>query len=109
MITSRGWRNREPDDSVLIQYLNKKHSNKKNRGNDVMYTLHIPSFSEDKNGIVHSIISFLVGHGTYASTIPLLPYLKDLGVTIIRLMDLTPQRCVNDTIDVNCWCKTFES
>lgn len=47
-MTPRGWRNREPDDSILHSAAFSSDSKPMNRvGSDVIYTLHIPSFSSN--------------------------------------------------------------
>lgn len=48
IITPRGWRNREPDDSMIHTTTFSSNSKAISKvGSDIMYTLHIPSFSSD--------------------------------------------------------------
>ena len=45
-------------------------------------------------------------NGTYSSFLLQLPYLKSLGVSIIRIMSLEPAHCsLSDSINIKCWCR----
>ena len=50
VITSNGWRNREPDDS-LLSHIESNYVYSKDITDEVIYTLHIPSFSYDLSSI----------------------------------------------------------
>ena len=95
VLTSRGWCNVEPDDSQLTDLSHQTSSSSADVSSHVLYTLHIPSFSNST-----------LGHGTFLSAISYLKYLRELGVTIIRLMNLEPSICEGeDKIRLTCWCR----
>ena len=52
------------------------------------------------------VVASIVAIGTYESTIQQLDYLQHLGVTIVRLMNLSPMICSGDAeVDPRCWCR----
>lgn len=58
ILTSYGWRNREPDDSELVNIGSSKGKSMPNSIEEhVMYTMHLPSFSSNGNG--ESIYGFM--------------------------------------------------
>ena len=73
------------------------------RNSDIIYTLHIPSFTNDTDGISVLYTPSRQGMGTYLSAKSLMSYLADLGVTVVHIMSLEPAICFTSTIDPRCW------
>ena len=50
------------------------------------------------------MLDFILDYGTYSSFQSQLPYLKYLGVTLIRIMSLEPMHCsLSSSINIKCW------
>lgn len=89
VFTTNQWKNREP----LKDYSAPVHTRGRSlQPSDVIYTLHIPSFSNGTTGM-----------GTYQSASQLVSYLANLGVTVVRIMSLEPAICFSSLIDSRCW------
>lgn len=93
------WKNREP----LNDYSAPAPSQRRAlQASDVIYTLHIPSFTNGTNGFPRFISSH-AGLGTYQSASQFVSYLANLGVTVVRIMSLEPAICFSSLIDSRCW------
>ena len=93
------WKNREP----LNDYSAPAPSQRRAlQASDVIYTLHIPSFTNGTNGFPR-FISSRAGLGTYQSASQFVSYLANLGVTVVRIMSLEPAICFSSLIDSRCW------
>lgn len=99
VFASNQWKNREP----LKDYSASVHTRARSlQASDVIYTLHIPSFSNGTTGIPAPLPSH-PGQGTYQSASQLVSYLANLGVTVVRIMSLEPAICFSSLIDSRCW------
>lgn len=70
---------------------------------DVIYTIHLPSFSCTIESFFSSLVS-----GNYSAILPYLGYFRRLGVTTLHLLTLEPHTCEGEsTISSYCWCTSL--
>ena len=98
------WRNVEIHTVQNTIYKERKRSNlRSSSSGSVIYTVHLSSFTSIL--YILYLISKLVDGGNYSSFLQFLPYLKELGVTTIRLLPIDIHSCDSDkTINPHCWC-----